>query len=190
MENLLSSPVLYTNSKYVSYIWTVLYLYILTSSHISEIYMTAYFEYVCDILFALYIHFPSASYHLTQWQKQIYRFVSVIWVEHSKVLWDWSSESCVWIVWQYLIGLFLVLFSSFELHIFWLNRLSTSILFDWTVPVAVHWLNSFSNCIEFDRIVYLVIYYLLNRSPNRVCWLNPLEAWNIWCRLLELSNIS
>ena len=97
-------------------------------------------------------------------------FVSVIWVEHSKVLWDWGCESCVWIVWQYLIGFFLVLFSSFELHIIWLNRLSTSILFDWTVPVAVHWLNSFSNCIEFDWTVYLVIYYLLNRSPNRVFW--------------------
>ena len=91
-------------------------------------------------------------------------FVSVIWVEHSKVLWDWGCESCVWIVWQYLIGFFLVLFSSFELHIIWLNRLSTSILFDWTVPVAVHWLNSFSNCIEFDWTVYLVICYLLNRS--------------------------
>ena len=93
-------------------------------------------------------------------------FVSSIWVEHSEVLWDWG----VWIVWQYLIRFFLVLFSSFELHIIWLNRLSTSILFDWTVPVAVHWLNSFSNCIEFDWTVYLVIYYLLNRSPNRVCW--------------------
>ena len=67
--------------------------------------------------------------------------------------------------------IFLVLFSSFELHIIWLNRLSTSILFDWTVPVAVHWLNSFSNCTEFDRTVYQVIYFLLNRSPNRVCWI-------------------
>ena len=170
MENFLSSPVLCTNSKYVSYVWTVLYLYILRPSNISEIYRTAYFEYLCDILYALQKHFLSASYHLTPWQKQICCFVSVIWVEHSKVLWDWGCESCVWIVWQYLIGFFLVLFSSFELHIIWLNRLSTSILFDWTVPVAVHWLNSFSNCIEFDWTVYLVIYYLLNRSPNRVCW--------------------
>ena len=170
MENFLSSLVLYKNSKYVSYVWTVLYLYILMSSNISEIYMTAYFEYLCDILFALHIHFPSTSYHLTRRQKQICRFVSVIWVEHSKVLWDWGGESCVWIVWQYLTGFFLVLFSSFELHIIWFNRLSTSILFDWTVLVAVHWLNSLSNCIEFDWIVCLVIYYLLNRSPNRVCW--------------------
>ena len=59
----------------------------------------------------------------------------------------------------------------FELHIIWLNHLPTSILFDWTIPVAVHWLNSFSNCIEFDWTVYLVIYYLLNCSPNRVCWI-------------------
>ena len=49
MENILSSPLLYTNSKYVSYVWTVRYLYILTSSNISEIYMTAHFEYFCDI---------------------------------------------------------------------------------------------------------------------------------------------
>ena len=44
-KTFLSSPVLYTNIKYVSYVWTVLYLYVLTSSNISEIYMTAYFEH-------------------------------------------------------------------------------------------------------------------------------------------------
>ena len=36
----------------------------------------------------------------------------------------------------------------FELHIVWLNHLSTSILFDWTVPVAAHWLNSLPNCTD------------------------------------------
>ena len=60
-KKFLSSPVLYTNSKYISYIWTVLYLYILTPSNISEIYMTAYFEDLCDMLYALRIH--SASKH-------------------------------------------------------------------------------------------------------------------------------
>ena len=44
-KTFLSSPVLYTNIKYVSYVWTVLYHYVLTSSNISEIYMTAYFEH-------------------------------------------------------------------------------------------------------------------------------------------------
>ena len=66
MENFLSSPVLYTNSNYVSYVWTFLYLYILLSSSISEIYMTAYFEYLCDILYALHIHVSSEYYHLTR----------------------------------------------------------------------------------------------------------------------------
>ena len=61
----LSSPVLYTNSKYISFVWTVVCLCILTSRNISEIYMTAYFEYLSDILHALHIHFPSTSYHLT-----------------------------------------------------------------------------------------------------------------------------
>ena len=79
-------------------------------------------------------------------------------IEPSKVLSDWGCESYVWIVWQYLIRFFLVLFSSFEQHIIWLNRLSTTIVFDWIVPVAVHWLNSFSNCTEFDQTVYLVSY--------------------------------
>ena len=145
----LSSPALYTNSKYISFVWTVVSLCILASRNISEIYMTAYFEYLSDILHALHIHFPSTSYHLTWWQKQICRFDSVIWIEHWKVLWHWGCESSVWNVWRYLIGFLLVLLSSFELHIVWLNHLSTSILFDWTVPVAVHYLNSFSNCIEF-----------------------------------------
>ena len=72
----------------------------------------------------------------------------------SKVLCDWGCASCVRIVWLYLIG-FLVLFSCFELHILWLNRLSTSILFDWTVPVAVHLLNRFSNRIVFGWTVYV-----------------------------------
>ena len=109
-------------------------------SNMFEIFMTSYFQYLCDILYALHIHFLNASYHLTRWQKQVCPFVSIIWVEHSKVLWYWGCDSCVWIVWQDLLGSFLVLFSSFELHIVWLNHLSTSILFDWTVPVAVHWL--------------------------------------------------
>ena len=131
--------------------------------------MTACFGYFRHILHVLHIHFPSASYHLTRWRKQTSRFVSVIWVDHWKVLWDWCCELYVWIVRRYLI-VFLVLFSSFELHIVWLNHFSTSVLFDWTVPVAVHWLNSFAKSIEFDWTVYLAIYYLLNRSPNRVCW--------------------
>ena len=58
------------------------------------------------VIYALHKHFPSASYHLTRWQKQICHFVSVIWVEHLKVLWDWGCKSCDWIVWQYLIGFF------------------------------------------------------------------------------------
>ena len=37
--------------------------------------MTACFEHLCDILYALRIHFPSASYHLTRWQKQICRLL-------------------------------------------------------------------------------------------------------------------
>ena len=127
MENFLSSPVLYTNSKYVSYVWTVLCIYILTSSNISEIHMTAYFEYLCDKLYALHIHFPSASYHLTRWQKQICRFVSVIWVQHSKVLWDWGCESCASIIWQYLIGFFWCYFLALN-----------CILFGWTVFLPVY----------------------------------------------------
>ena len=122
----LSCPVLYKKSKYVSYAWTVLCLCILMSSNISEIYMTAYFGYFSDIVHVLHIHSPSTSYRLTRWRKKICLFVSVIWIEHSKVLWDWGCESCVWIVWQYLIGFFLVLFSSFKLHIIWLNHLFTS----------------------------------------------------------------
>ena len=34
-------------------------------------YLTACFEYLCDVLYALRIHFPSLFYHLTWWQKQI-----------------------------------------------------------------------------------------------------------------------
>ena len=166
----LSSPVLYTNSKYVSYVWTFLCLCILTSSNISEIYMTAYFGYFSDILHVVYNHSPSVPYHLTWWRKQTCCFVSVIWVDHSKVLCDWGCDSCFLIAWQFLIGFSLVLFSSFELHIVWLNYLFIHILFDWTVAVAVPWLNRFSNCIVLDWTVYLAIYYLLNRSHNRVCW--------------------
>ena len=167
MENFLSSPGLYTNSKYVSYVWTALYLYILLSSW--DIYDSMFWVPLWYIICTAHplsqriLPFNSVA-------EANMSLVSVIWVEHSKVLWDWGCESCVWIVWQFLIGVFLVLFCSFELHIIWLNRLSTGILFDWTVPVAVHWLNSFSNCIEFDWTVYLVIYCLLNRSPNRVYW--------------------
>ena len=166
----LSSPVLYTNSKYVSYVWTFLCLCILTSSNISEIYMTAYFGYFSDILHVVYNHSPSVPYHLTWWRKQTCCFVSVIWVDHSKVLCDWGCDSCFLIAWQFLIGFSLVLFSSFELHIVWLNYLFIHILFDWTVAVAVHCLNRFSNLIVLDWTVYLAIYYLLNRSHNRVCW--------------------
>ena len=61
----LSSPVLYTNSKYISYVWTVLCLCIPTSSNISEIYMTAYFQYFNGILHVLHIQFPCTFYHLT-----------------------------------------------------------------------------------------------------------------------------
>ena len=105
-----SSPVLYTISKYVSYVWIVLCVCILTSSKISETYMTTYFAYSSDILHIVHNHSPSARYHLTRWQKQTCRFVSVIWVEHSKVLCDWDSESCAWIVRQFLIGFFGVIF--------------------------------------------------------------------------------
>ena len=155
-----SSPGLYTNSKYFSYVWTVLLLCILTPSDTSEIHMTAYFGYFSDILHVVHNHSPSASW----------RIVSVICVEDSKVLYDRSCESCVWSVWEYLIGFFMVLFPTFELHIVWLNHLPTRILFDWTVPVAVHWLNRFSNCIVLDWTVYQATYYLLNCSHNRICW--------------------
>ena len=103
-ETFLSSLALYTNSKYVSYVWTALFLCILTSSNISGIYMTASFEL------------------------SIQRCSEIEVANHVSGL----SGDIWWI--------FLVLFSSFELHIVWLNHLSTSILFDWTVPVAVHWL--------------------------------------------------
>ena len=113
-------------------------------------YMRYIWQHILDALMiycnVLHIHFPSTSYHPTRWQKQICPFVSAIWVEHSKVLCD-----------RFL----LVLFSSFELHIVWLNHLSTSILFDWTVPVAVHWLNSFYNCIEFDWTIYLAMFHFI-----------------------------
>ena len=136
----------HTNSKYISYVWTVLYLYILLSSNISEIYMTAYFWVPLWYIICTAHPLSQRILPFNSVTEANMSFVRVIWVEHSKVPWDWGCQSCVWIVWQYLIGFSLVLFSSFELHIIWLNRLSTSILFDWTVPVAVHWLNSFSNC--------------------------------------------
>ena len=169
---LLSSPVLYANNKYVSYIWTVICLFILTSSNISEIYMTAYFEYFYDILDVVHNHSSSAPYHLTGWRKQICWFVSEIWAEHSKVLCDWGCESCAWIVWQYLIG-FLLLFPSFELHFIWLNHLSTCILFYWTVPATVHWLNCFSCCIVFDWTIYLAISCFLNCLPAYILFAEP-----------------
>ena len=65
-RKLLSSPALYTNSKYVSYVWTVLCLYILRSINISEVYMTAYFGYFNGILHVVLSHSPSASYHVTR----------------------------------------------------------------------------------------------------------------------------
>ena len=99
-----SSPLHYTNSRYASYVWTVLCLCILTLSNISEIYMIAYFRYFSDILHVAQNHSPSAPYHFTRWQNQTCLFVSVIWVGHSKVLCDWGCQSCVWIVWRYLIG--------------------------------------------------------------------------------------
>ena len=40
---------------------------------------------------------------------------------------------------------FLLLFSSLELHIVWLKHLSTCLLFDRTVALAVHWLNRLSD---------------------------------------------
>ena len=113
-----SSSVLYTNSKCVSYIWTVLCLCILTSSKISEIYMTAHFGYFSDILHAVQNHSSSASYHFTWWRKQTCRFVSVIWVEHSKMFCDWSFKSCVWIVWQYLIEFFWCCFLALNCILF------------------------------------------------------------------------
>ena len=139
MEFFLYSPVLCTNSKYVSYVWTVLCLYILTSSNISEIYMKAYFEYICDILLVIHIHFSSKSYHLTRWQKQICRLL---------VSFELSIQRCSEIEVAKLCmdflaifnRTFLVLFSSFELHFIFLNHLSTSILFDWILAVAMDWL--------------------------------------------------
>ena len=64
--NFLSSPVLYTNSKYLNNVWTVLCLCILTSSNTSQIYMTEYFGYFSDILHVVNNHFPSVPYHLTR----------------------------------------------------------------------------------------------------------------------------
>ena len=132
--------------------------------------MTAYFGYFSDISHVVHNHSPSAPYHLTQWWRQIFCFVDIIWVEYAKVPFYWGCESWVWIAWLYLIYFFLVLFSSFELHIVWSNHLSTCILFDWTVPIAIYSLNHFSNCIVSDWTVYLAIYYLLNCSHNHVCW--------------------
>ena len=130
--------------------------------------MTAYFGYLSDLLHVVHNQSPSAPYHLTRWLKQICRFVGFIWVEYAKVPFDCGCESYVWIVFNKFFGG--VLFSSFELHIVWLNHLSTHMLFDWTIPVAVHWLNRFSNCIVIDWTVYLVLYYLLNHSHNCVYW--------------------
>ena len=114
----LSSPVLYTNRKYVRYVWTVLCLNILTTTNISEIYRTAYFGYFSDILHISHNLVPSASYHLTRWQKQICRFISISWVKHSNRLYDWGCESCVWIVWQYLIGSFWYYFLAWNCILF------------------------------------------------------------------------
>ena len=85
MEKFLSSPVLYTTSKFISYVWTVLYLYILTPRNISEIYMTAYFEDLCDIICTA----PPLSQRILPFNSVAeanISFVSVIQVKHSKVL--------------------------------------------------------------------------------------------------------
>ena len=117
-----SSPVLYISRKYVSYVWTVLCLCILTSSNISEMYMTEYFEYFSNILHVVHNNSPSAPYHLTRWRNQTCHSLSVIWVEHSNVLCDWDCKSCVWIVWQYLIGFLWCYFLALNF-----------ILFGWTI---------------------------------------------------------
>ena len=100
----LSSPELCTNRNCVIYVWIVLCLCMLTSGNISEIDRAAYFGYFSDILHTPHNLVPSALYHLNWWQKQICRFVGVIWVECSKVLFDSGCESCVWIAGPYLIG--------------------------------------------------------------------------------------
>ena len=56
---------------------------------------------------------------------------------------------------------FLLLISSFELHIIWLKYFSTRLLFDQTGSPAVHWLNRFS--------YRIAIYCFLNRSPSHTC---------------------
>ena len=114
-----------------SYLWssqlkTTLCLCILTPNNISETLMTAYFGYFSDILHVVHNHSSSARYHLTRWQKQTCRFASVIWVEHSKVLFDWGCESCVWIVWQYLLGFFWCYFLALD-----------CILLGWTICLCV-----------------------------------------------------
>ena len=117
MWKFLPSLVLYTNSKYVSYVWTVLCLCILISSNISEIYMTAYFGYFSDILHVVHNHSPSTPYLLTRWPKQIYRLVDVIWVEYPKVpfqlrLWVMCLDCvmCLRSFWCYILALNCILF--------------------------------------------------------------------------------
>ena len=105
--------------------------------------LATYFGYFSDILHVVYKHSPSAPYHLTQWRKQICRFVGANWVEYAKVPFNWGCESCVWIVWLHLIIFFWCYFLALNCIFFWLNHLSTHILFYWTVPVAVHWLDCF-----------------------------------------------
>ena len=65
MLNFLSSPVLYTKSKYVSYVWTVLCLCILTASNITELYIYIYILYFVyfDTLHVLHNLLPRAPYH-------------------------------------------------------------------------------------------------------------------------------
>ena len=65
MLNFLSSPVLYTKSKYVSYVLTVLCLCILTASNITELYIYIYILYFVyfDTLHVLHNLLPRAPYH-------------------------------------------------------------------------------------------------------------------------------
>ena len=65
MLNFLSSPVLYTKSKYVSYVWTVLCLCILTASNITELYIYIYIYYIlCTLIHYMYCT-TSFPVHLT-----------------------------------------------------------------------------------------------------------------------------
>ena len=125
MLNFLSSPVLYTKSKYVSYVWTVLCLCILTASNITELYIYIYIIF-CVLWYITCTAQPPSPCTLPWW-KQICHFVSIIWVEHLNVLCDGVCESCVWIVRRCLIDFWGCYFVAF------LN----CILFGWTIYLPV-----------------------------------------------------